>query len=161
MAIKPTTVAFTPVHLRHDGLLFKYYVSRYLLLCTIPILASLISLIWTHESPRYLLEVGRDVDAMMVYQVIIFIIFILLFFRKRIFFFNLAISTCFFCLLSKLLFSPLSRTFSLSCDFVSCVAELNAMQRLVDYKMLCKHQLKIRLFHIFYVGKLYHWVAIT
>ncbi|CAH0717011.1 unnamed protein product, partial [Brenthis ino] len=41
---------------------------RYLLLCTIPILASLISLVWTHESPRYLLEMGRDVDAMMVYQ---------------------------------------------------------------------------------------------
>ncbi|XP_052754215.1 synaptic vesicle glycoprotein 2A-like isoform X2 [Galleria mellonella] len=41
---------------------------RYLLLCTLPILASLISLIWTPESPRYLLEVGREVDAMMVYQ---------------------------------------------------------------------------------------------
>ncbi|CAH0599760.1 unnamed protein product [Chrysodeixis includens] len=41
---------------------------RYLLLCTIPILASLVSLIWTPESPRYLLEVGREVDAMMVYQ---------------------------------------------------------------------------------------------
>ncbi|CAH2084008.1 unnamed protein product [Euphydryas editha] len=41
---------------------------RYLLLCTIPILASLISLIWTPESPRYLLEAGREVDAMMVYQ---------------------------------------------------------------------------------------------
>ncbi|CAH1642933.1 unnamed protein product [Spodoptera littoralis] len=41
---------------------------RYLLLCTIPILASLVSLIWTQESPRYLLDVGREVDAMMVYQ---------------------------------------------------------------------------------------------
>ncbi|XP_032525194.2 synaptic vesicle glycoprotein 2A-like [Danaus plexippus] len=41
---------------------------RYLLVCTIPILASLVSLIWTPESPRYLLDVGRDVDAMMVYQ---------------------------------------------------------------------------------------------
>ncbi|XP_050359036.1 synaptic vesicle glycoprotein 2A-like [Nymphalis io] len=41
---------------------------RYLLLCTIPILASLISLIWTPESPRYLLDVGREVDAMVVYQ---------------------------------------------------------------------------------------------
>ncbi|KAM3956144.1 LOW QUALITY PROTEIN: synaptic vesicle glycoprotein 2C [Aphomia sociella] len=41
---------------------------RYLLLCTLPILASLVSLIWTPESPRYLLEVGREVDAMMVYQ---------------------------------------------------------------------------------------------
>ncbi|KAJ0170285.1 hypothetical protein K1T71_014213 [Dendrolimus kikuchii] len=41
---------------------------RYLLLCTLPILASLISLIWTQESPRYLLDVGREVDAMMVYQ---------------------------------------------------------------------------------------------
>ncbi|XP_059062580.1 synaptic vesicle glycoprotein 2C-like [Achroia grisella] len=41
---------------------------RYLLLCTLPILASLISMIWTPESPRYLLEVGREVDAMMVYQ---------------------------------------------------------------------------------------------
>ncbi|KAH9638160.1 hypothetical protein HF086_009188 [Spodoptera exigua] len=43
---------------------------RYLLLCTIPILASLVSLIWTQESPRYLLDVGREVDAMMVYQVL-------------------------------------------------------------------------------------------
>ncbi|CAK1593210.1 unnamed protein product [Parnassius mnemosyne] len=41
---------------------------RYLLLCTLPIIASLISLIWTQESPRYLLDVGREVDAMMVYQ---------------------------------------------------------------------------------------------
>ncbi|XP_072937645.1 synaptic vesicle glycoprotein 2C-like [Epargyreus clarus] len=41
---------------------------RYLLLCTLPILASLISLIWTPESPRYLLDVGREVDAMVVYQ---------------------------------------------------------------------------------------------
>ncbi|XP_026316243.1 synaptic vesicle glycoprotein 2C-like [Hyposmocoma kahamanoa] len=41
---------------------------RYLLLCTLPILASLVSLIWTQESPRYLLEVGREVDAMVVYQ---------------------------------------------------------------------------------------------
>ncbi|KAJ8704502.1 hypothetical protein PYW07_011690 [Mythimna separata] len=41
---------------------------RYLLLCTIPILASLVSLIWTQESPRYLLDVGREVDAMVVYQ---------------------------------------------------------------------------------------------
>ncbi|XP_075988256.1 synaptic vesicle glycoprotein 2C-like [Anticarsia gemmatalis] len=41
---------------------------RYLLLCTLPILASLVSLIWTQESPRYLLDVGREVDAMMLYQ---------------------------------------------------------------------------------------------
>ncbi|CAK1548821.1 unnamed protein product [Leptosia nina] len=41
---------------------------RYLLLCMLPVLASLISLIWTQESPRYLLDVGREVDAMMVYQ---------------------------------------------------------------------------------------------
>ncbi|XP_063544412.1 synaptic vesicle glycoprotein 2A-like [Cydia strobilella] len=41
---------------------------RYLLLCTLPILASLVSLIWTQESPRYLLDVGREVDAMLVYQ---------------------------------------------------------------------------------------------
>ncbi|XP_045528831.1 synaptic vesicle glycoprotein 2C-like [Pieris brassicae] len=41
---------------------------RYLLLCVLPIIASLISLIWTQESPRYLLDVGREVDAMMVYQ---------------------------------------------------------------------------------------------
>ncbi|XP_038217566.1 synaptic vesicle glycoprotein 2C-like [Zerene cesonia] len=41
---------------------------RYLLLCMLPLLASLISLIWTQESPRYLLDVGREVDAMMVYQ---------------------------------------------------------------------------------------------
>ncbi|XP_037872564.1 synaptic vesicle glycoprotein 2C [Bombyx mori] len=41
---------------------------RYLLFCTLPILASLVSLIWTPESARYLLEVGREVDAMVVYQ---------------------------------------------------------------------------------------------
>ncbi|XP_061726600.1 synaptic vesicle glycoprotein 2A-like isoform X2 [Cydia pomonella] len=41
---------------------------RYLLLCTLPILASLVSLIWAQESPRYLLDVGREVDAMLVYQ---------------------------------------------------------------------------------------------
>ncbi|XP_063391302.1 synaptic vesicle glycoprotein 2A-like, partial [Cydia fagiglandana] len=41
---------------------------RYLLLCTLPILASLVSLIWTQESPRYLLDVRREVDAMLVYQ---------------------------------------------------------------------------------------------
>ncbi|CAB3241818.1 unnamed protein product [Arctia plantaginis] len=41
---------------------------RYLLLCTLPILASLVSFIWTEESPRYLLDVGREVDAMMLYQ---------------------------------------------------------------------------------------------
>ncbi|XP_068621928.1 synaptic vesicle glycoprotein 2A-like isoform X2 [Battus philenor] len=45
-----------------------FMMARYLLLCTLPILASLVSLIWTQESPRYLLDVGREVDAMMVYQ---------------------------------------------------------------------------------------------
>ncbi|XP_028167583.1 synaptic vesicle glycoprotein 2C-like [Ostrinia furnacalis] len=41
---------------------------RYLLLCTLPIVSSLVSMIWTQESPRYLLDVGREVDAMLVYQ---------------------------------------------------------------------------------------------
>lgn len=42
---------------------------RFLLLCSLPALCSTVGLIFLPESPRYLVEVGRDVEAMMVYQV--------------------------------------------------------------------------------------------
>lgn len=41
---------------------------RFLLLCCMPALISTIGLIFLPESPRYLIEAGRDVEAMMVYQ---------------------------------------------------------------------------------------------
>ncbi|KAI5638074.1 major facilitator superfamily domain-containing protein [Phthorimaea operculella] len=41
---------------------------RYLLLCILPILSALVLLVWTHESPRYLLDAGREVDALTTYQ---------------------------------------------------------------------------------------------
>ncbi|XP_076241960.1 synaptic vesicle glycoprotein 2B isoform X2 [Calliopsis andreniformis] len=41
---------------------------RFLLLCCLPALCSTIGLIFIPESPRYLVEAGRDVEAMMVYQ---------------------------------------------------------------------------------------------
>ncbi|XP_077286137.1 synaptic vesicle glycoprotein 2B-like isoform X2 [Arctopsyche grandis] len=41
---------------------------RYLLLCPILTIIALITLIWIHESPRYLLECGREVEALMIYQ---------------------------------------------------------------------------------------------
>ncbi|XP_011861460.1 PREDICTED: synaptic vesicle glycoprotein 2B-like isoform X2 [Vollenhovia emeryi] len=41
---------------------------RFLLLCCLPALCSTIGLIFLPESPRYLIEAGRDVEAMMVYQ---------------------------------------------------------------------------------------------
>ncbi|XP_033226179.1 synaptic vesicle glycoprotein 2B-like isoform X2 [Belonocnema kinseyi] len=41
---------------------------RFLLLCCLPALSSTIGLIFLPESPRYLVEAGRDVEAMMVYQ---------------------------------------------------------------------------------------------
>ncbi|GBP89907.1 Synaptic vesicle glycoprotein 2C [Eumeta japonica] len=63
-AVVPTTGAETLIENKEH---FSAW-HRYLLLCTLPILAALISLIWTPESPRYLLEVGREVDAMSVYQ---------------------------------------------------------------------------------------------
>lgn len=44
---------------------------RFLLLCCLPALCSTIGLIFLPESPRYLVEAGRDVEAMMVYQVVI------------------------------------------------------------------------------------------
>lgn len=40
----------------------------FLLVCAIPSVVSLIGLVFLPESPRYLLEVGRDVEAMYVYQ---------------------------------------------------------------------------------------------
>lgn len=42
---------------------------RFLLLCCLPALCSTVGLIFIPESPRYLVEAGRDVEAMMVYQV--------------------------------------------------------------------------------------------
>lgn len=42
---------------------------RFLLLCCLPALCSTIGLIFLPESTRYLVEAGRDVEAMMVYQV--------------------------------------------------------------------------------------------
>ncbi|XP_044745626.1 synaptic vesicle glycoprotein 2B-like [Coccinella septempunctata] len=41
---------------------------RFLILSIIPTLASLFGLIWTSESPRYLLEASREVEALAVYQ---------------------------------------------------------------------------------------------
>ena len=42
---------------------------RFLLLCCLPALCAIIGLIFLPESPRYLVEAGHDVEAMMVYQV--------------------------------------------------------------------------------------------
>ncbi|KDR10619.1 synaptic vesicle glycoprotein 2B-like [Zootermopsis nevadensis] len=39
-----------------------------LLLCSLPSLVAIIGLVFLPESPRYLLEAGREVEAMMVYQ---------------------------------------------------------------------------------------------
>ncbi|XP_066249429.1 synaptic vesicle glycoprotein 2B-like isoform X1 [Euwallacea similis] len=41
---------------------------RFLLLSVIPAAASIVGLIWTSESPRYLLEASREVEALAVYQ---------------------------------------------------------------------------------------------
>ncbi|XP_067003158.2 synaptic vesicle glycoprotein 2B [Anabrus simplex] len=41
---------------------------QYLLLCSLPSIAAVICLSFVPESPRYLLEAGREVEAMMVYQ---------------------------------------------------------------------------------------------
>ncbi|XP_066597851.1 synaptic vesicle glycoprotein 2B-like isoform X2 [Prorops nasuta] len=41
---------------------------RFLLLCCLPALCATVGLIFLPESPRYLIEAGRDVEAMMVYQ---------------------------------------------------------------------------------------------
>jgi VNT family MFS transporter (synaptic vesicle glycoprotein 2) len=43
---------------------------RFLLLCCLPALCATVGLVFLPESPRYLVEVGRDVEAMMVYQVL-------------------------------------------------------------------------------------------
>jgi hypothetical protein len=42
---------------------------QFLLLSSLPSLAAIIGLVFLPESPRYLLEAGREVEAMMVYQV--------------------------------------------------------------------------------------------
>ena len=42
-----------------------------LLVCSLPSLAAIIGFVFLPESPRYLLEAGREVEAMMVYQVIV------------------------------------------------------------------------------------------
>ncbi|XP_015602598.1 synaptic vesicle glycoprotein 2B isoform X2 [Cephus cinctus] len=41
---------------------------RFLLLCCLPALCATVGLVFLPESPRYLIEAGRDVEAMMVYQ---------------------------------------------------------------------------------------------
>lgn len=41
---------------------------RYLLLCTLPTIVSILGLFWLPESPRYLLENGREVEALQIYQ---------------------------------------------------------------------------------------------
>ncbi|XP_071442528.1 synaptic vesicle glycoprotein 2B-like isoform X1 [Hetaerina americana] len=42
---------------------------RFLLVCSLPTLAAIVSLVvFLPESPRYLMEAGRDVEAMLVYQ---------------------------------------------------------------------------------------------
>lgn len=43
---------------------------RYLLLITFPTLGAILGLFWLPESPRYLLESGREVEALAIYQVI-------------------------------------------------------------------------------------------
>ncbi|XP_067140746.1 synaptic vesicle glycoprotein 2C-like isoform X1 [Centruroides vittatus] len=40
----------------------------FLLICSVPSVVSLIGMVFLPESPRYLLEAGRDVEAMYVYQ---------------------------------------------------------------------------------------------
>jgi VNT family MFS transporter (synaptic vesicle glycoprotein 2) len=42
---------------------------QFLLVCSLPSLAAIIGLVLLPESPRFLLEAGREVEAMMVYQV--------------------------------------------------------------------------------------------
>ncbi|XP_044002671.1 synaptic vesicle glycoprotein 2B-like isoform X3 [Aphidius gifuensis] len=41
---------------------------RFLIFCCLPALFSIVGLIFLPESPRYLIEAGHDVEAMMVYQ---------------------------------------------------------------------------------------------
>ncbi|RZF42391.1 hypothetical protein LSTR_LSTR004199 [Laodelphax striatellus] len=41
---------------------------QFLLLCAVPSIPAIIKLVFLSDSPRYLLESGRDVEAMMVYQ---------------------------------------------------------------------------------------------
>lgn len=41
---------------------------RYLLLCTLPTIFSILGLFWLPESPRFLLENGREVEALQIYQ---------------------------------------------------------------------------------------------
>jgi hypothetical protein len=41
---------------------------QFLLLCTLPCFAAIAGLIFSPESPRHLLEVGQDVEAMLAYQ---------------------------------------------------------------------------------------------
>lgn len=42
---------------------------RYLLLSTLPSIVAILGLFWLPESPRYLLENGREVEALTIYQV--------------------------------------------------------------------------------------------
>lgn len=43
---------------------------RFLLIVALPIVAAIFGFLWLPESPRYLLECGREVESLAVYQVI-------------------------------------------------------------------------------------------
>lgn len=46
---------------------------RYLLFSSLPTFASILGLFWLPESPRYLLENSREVEALSIYQVCAYI----------------------------------------------------------------------------------------
>jgi hypothetical protein len=63
----------------------KEHFSRwreFLLICSIPSFVALFGLLFMPESPRYLLEAGREVEAMLVYQVCMPILFLILYHWK-------------------------------------------------------------------------------
>lgn len=41
----------------------------YLLIVTLPTLAAIFGMLWLPESPRYLLDCGREVESLAIYQV--------------------------------------------------------------------------------------------
>lgn len=42
---------------------------RFLLLVTLPTIAAIFGFLWLPESPRFLLEFGREVESLSIYQV--------------------------------------------------------------------------------------------
>lgn len=48
--------------------LIQRFYCRFLILSTLPSIFCIIGLVWTSESPRYLLEASREVEALAVYQ---------------------------------------------------------------------------------------------